>query len=90
MNISRFAKLDTPIEVKRTRTGKKTEMVSDVFIDFWDGICDELGKRMGYPETIAFPILANGDVAHHMTLHTWHDKTPDFERYAKAIGATLE
>ena len=49
MNVSRFAKLDKPIEVKRTRTGKKTELVSDVFIDFWDGVCEELGKRMGYP-----------------------------------------
>lgn len=81
MNQRVYARLNKPVKV-----GRRTFEI--IAIDYaecpWD---------TGVPETMAFPAQLtkkNGyDVADWGELAVWYDKEPDFERYAKELGATI-
>lgn len=88
MNSCIEATLNEPIRVKRTKGGRKTELVDRVFIDYWDGYMD--GKRYGHPEVMAFPILSSGVVAHWHIMGEWHgleDGKPNWTEYLDELSA---
>lgn len=87
MNSCIEATLNEPIKVKRTKSGRKTELVDRVFIDYWDGCMD--GKRCGHPEVMAFPILSSGVVAYWHVMGEWHgiEDGPNWVEYLDHLNA---